>query len=80
MCVCVLWSTASLRPTVSVHVVVAGVPFAVAVGVPLVGVLHMAAVVAGVSVGVLVTVPLIHVGLQPAVVLGKRDRETEPDV
>ena len=66
-------------PTVSVHVVVAGVSFAVAVGVPLVGVLHVATVIARVSVGVLVAVPLVHVGLQPAVVLGG-ETEAEPDV
>lgn len=58
----------SLR-TIAIHVVIAGVPFAVAVGVPLVGVLHRAAVVAGVAVAVLIAVPLVHVGLQPAVVL-----------
>lgn len=55
--------------TIAIHVVIAGVPFAIAVGVPLVGVLHRAAVVAGIAVAVLIAVPLVHVGLQPAVVL-----------
>lgn len=49
--------------TISVHVVVAGVPFAVAVSVPLVSILHHATVIAGVAVAVLVAVFLVHVGL-----------------
>lgn len=55
--------------TIAIHVVIAGVPFAVAVGVPLVRVLHHAAVVAGIAMAVLVAVLLVHIGLQPAVVL-----------
>lgn len=55
--------------TISIHVIIAGVPFAVAVGVPLVGVLHQATVVAGVAMVVFVAVLLVQVGLQPAIVL-----------
>lgn len=50
-------------PTVSVHVVIAGVPFAVTVSIPLVSIFHHAAVITGVAVVVLVTVFLVHVGL-----------------
>lgn len=66
--------------TIIVHVVIAGVPFAVTVGVPLVRVLHRAAVITGITMTVLVTVLLIHVGLQPAVVLrqtGKQRRHSQ---
>ncbi len=55
--------------TISIHVVITGVPFAVAVSVPLVRVLHHATVITGIAVAVLVAVLLVHVGLQPAVVL-----------
>ena len=56
-------------PTVTIHVIVTRVPFAVTVGVPLIGILHRATVVTGVTMVVLVTVPLVYVGPQPAVVL-----------
>lgn len=59
--------------TISIHVVITGVPFAVPVSVPLVRVLHYATVIAGIAVAVLITVPLVHVGLQPAVVLRHTD-------
>lgn len=49
--------------TISVHVVITGVPFAVAVSVPLVWVLHNATVITGVAVAILIAVPLVHVGL-----------------
>lgn len=49
--------------TISIHVIIAGVPFAVAVSVPLVGVLHHATVITGVAVVILIAVPLVHVGL-----------------
>ena len=49
--------------TISVHVVIAGVTFAVAVSVPLVRVLHHATVVTGVAVAVFIAVPLVQVRL-----------------
>lgn len=48
--------------TISIHVVITGVPFAVAVSVPLVRVLHHATVITGIAMAVLITVPLVHVG------------------
>lgn len=49
--------------TISIHVIITGVPFAVPVSVPLVGVLHHATVVTGIAVAVLITVPLVQIGL-----------------
>lgn len=68
-----------LLHTVAIHVIIAGVAFAIAVCVPLVRVLHHAAVVAGVAVAVLVAVLLVHVWLQPAVVLVYVHRHTHTD-
>ena len=62
----------SLR-TISIHVVVAGVAFAVTISVSLVRILHFKTVVTRVAVAVFITVPLVDIGLITTVVLKQRE-------
>lgn len=60
---------AALGLTITIHVIITRVPFAIAVRVPLVKVVHISAVITRVTMAILVTVLLVYVGLQPAVIL-----------